>query len=59
MLYAVKLTTTIDSNKRVLLQLPESTPEGEAEIIILFNHQDVVERGDDVEGDQPSSLRDP
>jgi hypothetical protein len=58
MLYAVKLTTTIDSNRRVILQLPASTPEGEAEIIILFNHEGVVERGHDVAGDPPSALRD-
>jgi hypothetical protein len=59
MLYAVKLTTTIDSNRRVVLQLPANTPEGEAEIIILFNDEDVVGRGHDVEEDPPSALRDP
>lgn len=58
MLYAVKLTTTIDSNRRVVLQLPASTPEGEAEIIILFTDEDVVERGHGVEADPPSALRD-
>nr|WP_141657184.1 hypothetical protein [Thiocapsa sp. KS1] len=59
MLYAVKQTTTIDSTRQLVLQLPASTPEGEAEIIILFKEQDLVERSHDVEGDPPSALRDP
>lgn len=37
---ALKLTMTIDSSRRIVLQLPADTPEGEVEIIILVEEDE-------------------
>jgi hypothetical protein len=58
MLYAVKLTTTIDRSRRVVLQLPANTPEGEAEIIILFNDKDEVDRRREGQAEPAKAVRD-
>jgi hypothetical protein len=57
MLYAVKLTTTIDRSRRVVLQLPANTPEGEAEIIILFNDKDEVDRRREGQAEPAKAVR--
>ncbi len=33
---AIKLTARIDQNHRLEIQLPDTVPEGDAEIIVLF-----------------------
>lgn len=40
-MHALKLTATIDSSRRLKLQLPADTPEGEAEIIVLVDDEEV------------------
>ncbi|HSO81791.1 hypothetical protein [Thiocapsa sp.] len=42
-MHALKLTATIDSSRRLKLQLPADTPEGEAEIIVLVDEDEEEE----------------
>jgi hypothetical protein len=56
-MHALKLTVTIDSSRRVELQLPADTPEGEAEIIVLVVEDEEVKTAAKGEVKPPSSLR--
>ena len=41
---ALKLIATIDSSRRIVLQLPPDMPEGDVEIIVLFDEDEKVEQ---------------
>ncbi len=56
-MHALKLTATIDSSRRLKLQLPADTPEGEAEIIVLIDEDEEVKVVAKGEGKPASSLR--
>lgn len=56
-MHALKLTATIDSSRRLKLQLPADTPEGEAEIIVLVDEDEEVKVLAKDEGKPASSLR--
>lgn len=45
-MHALKLSATIDSTRRLQLELPADTPEGEAEVIVLVDEQASVAAGD-------------
>ncbi|MBN2885883.1 MAG: hypothetical protein JXM75_04145 [Chromatiaceae bacterium] len=40
-MYALKLNVTIDSRRRLELDLPPDTPDGEAEVIVLVPERSV------------------
>ena len=40
---AIKLKTMIDRTRRLQIDLPADTPEGEAEVIVLVSTPDVVD----------------
>jgi hypothetical protein len=56
-MHALKLTATIDSSRRVELQLPADTPEGQAEIIVLVAEDEEVKTAAKGEVKPASSLR--
>jgi hypothetical protein len=41
---ALKLIATIDSSRRIVLQLPPDMPEGDVEIIVLLDEDEKVEQ---------------
>jgi hypothetical protein len=56
-MHALKLTATIDSSRRLKLQLTADTPEGEAEIIVLVDEDEEVKLVAKGEIKPASSLR--
>lgn len=54
---ALKLNATIDSSRRIVLQLPADTPEGEVEIIVLVDEDEKVKQANKGEVLPAGSLR--
>ena len=52
-MHALKLNATIDSTRRLLLELPAETPEGEAEVIVLVA-DDAPARFDEIRAKDPN-----